>query len=126
MISSIFCLKSGFKHSINVCMTLSFISKAINKELNKLSWECHTWRYKLNYIGANLWLHFASRKLPDSQFCLESKTEPSMTKAENYIALGGREHCTGKNVYWERGHRNTLLTYGTIKVGTPHNIPRRR
>ena len=37
----------------------------------------------------------------DSQLCLESKTEPSVAKAHNYIGSGG-------NIYWGQGCKNTL------------------
>ena len=53
----------------------------------------------------NLWLHLASWNLTDFLVCLESKTEPSAAKAQNY--MGGipyRKICTGK-----RGHRTYLL-----------------
>ena len=48
----------------------------------------------------NLLHNLASWNLPDSQHCLESKTEPSVVKAESYIEL----HWVGgdnaqKNVY---------------------------
>ena len=70
---------------------------------------------------ANLWLHLPSWNLQDSQLCLESKTEPSVTKAQNYMAgggdiaqkkrtLGGRDIAhtllMGKQLGW--GHRTTL------------------
>ena len=35
------------------------------------------------------WVHVAGWNLPDSQLCLESKTEPNVEKAQNYI--GGRD-----------------------------------
>ena len=55
---------------------------------------------------------------------LESKTEPSVAKAQDY--MGGTPHR--KNLYWEWGGgdtAHTLLKRGTIGVGTPHNIERK-
>ena len=47
---------------------------------------------------ANLWLHLASWNLPDSQLSLESKTEPRVAKAQNYMEGGGdtalKKHIT--------------------------------
>ena len=71
---------------------------------------------------ANLWLHLASWNLPDSQLCLESKTKPGLSKAQNYIGVGTPHR---KNVCWkEGGTAYTVLMRGTIGVGTPHNIER--
>ena len=69
----------------------------------------------------NLWLHLQSWNLQDSQLCLESKTEPSVAKAQNYMEgggdtaqkkriLGGGDTAhtllMGKQLGW--GHRTTL------------------
>ena len=48
--------------------------------------------------------------MPDFLLCLESKTEPSMAKAQNY--RGG-----------DTAH--TFLISGTNGVGTPHNFERK-
>jgi len=83
--------------------------------------------------------------LPDSQFCLESKTEPEWKK--NYIGgdtaqkkciLGGGDTAhtlltrvthgvgTPHNIErWGGDTAHTLLMGGTIGVGTPHNIERK-
>ena len=49
-----------------------------------------------------------SWNLPDSQLCLESKTEPSVAKALNYIK-GGGGHRTEKT-YSGRGRGDTAHT----------------
>ena len=61
-------------------------------------------------IKANLWLHLASWNFPNFLLCLESKTEPSVAKAQNY--RGG-----------DTAH--TFLMSGTNGVGTPHNFERK-
>ena len=43
---------------------------------------------------SNLWFHLTSWNLPDSQLCLESKTESS-------VAMGGTP--LRKNIYWKGG-----------------------
>ena len=62
-------------------------TKLNNIVLDKLSWEHHTRRYKLSQIDS-------SCKMSDSQLNLESKTEMSVAKAQNYICWGG--HRTEK------------------------------
>ena len=52
---------------------------------------------------ANMWLNLTSWNVPDSQLHLESKTELSVAKAQNYMD-GGTPHR--KKLHWE--------------VGTPH------
>ena len=93
------------------------------------------------YKKRNLWLYLTSQNLPDSQLCLESKTEPSVAKwgghrTENrYTGRGGQHtylfevgtlhipYCSGDTAHallgW--GHRTQL-----IGVGTPHNILRNK
>ena len=69
---------------------------------------------------------------------LESKTEPSVAKAQNYMERGH-----GKNVYWEGGHPTYFLDGGNswggektltgwghtahtlLMVGTPHYIEKK-
>ena len=46
--------------------------------------------------------------MPDSQLCLEPKTEPSAAKAYDYI--GG--DTAQKNIYWKGGPRTYLLDEG--------------
>ena len=57
----------------------------------------------------NLRLQLASWNLSDFLLCLESKTEPSVAKAQNYI--GGWGDTTQHYLYWKRGtgHRTYLL-----------------
>ena len=62
-------------------------------------------------------LHLASWNLPDSELCLESKTEPSVAKE-------GGGHRTEKTYTGRGGHRTSLIDEGN-KVGTPHNIERK-
>ena len=50
--------------------------------------------------------HLASWNLPDSQFCLEFKIEPCVTKAQNYIGWGNPHR---KIVYLMGGHRIYLF-----------------
>ena len=50
--------------------------------------------------------HLASWNLPYSQFCLESKIEPCVTKAQNYIGWGNPHR---KIVYLMGGHRIYLF-----------------
>ena len=57
----------------------------------------------------NLWLHLASWNFPNFLLFLESKTEPSVAKAQNY--RGDTTH--------------TFLMSRTNGVGTPHNIYRK-
>ena len=57
----------------------------------------------------NLWVHLASFNFPDSQLCLESKTEPRLEKAPNYMEGGGTPNR--KNIYWG-GHRTYFLDGG--------------
>ena len=45
---------------------------------------------------ARLTTELTSWNFPDSQLCLESKTEPSVVRAPNYIVGGGPPH--GKNI----------------------------
>ena len=78
-------------------------------------------------MGGLVNFNFTSWNLPYSHFCLESKTEPAMTKAQNYIGGGHRTenestwrlgHCTyfagmeemgyGKTIYWEGGTPHIL------------------
>ena len=40
----------------------------------------------------NLWLHLTIQNLPDSQLRIESKTEPSIAKVQNYMERGGGHH----------------------------------
>ena len=56
---------------------------------------------------ANLWLHLASWNLPDFLLCLESKTEPSVAKKQNY--MGRTPHR--KNVYWSEGHNTYFVEW---------------
>ena len=71
---------------------------------------------------ANLWLHLASWNLPDFLLCLESKTEPSVAKEQNYMGGG---HRTEKFVLEGGDTAHTFLMSGTNGVGTPHNIERK-
>ena len=48
---------------------------------------------------------------------MESKTEPNVSKAQNYIG-GGTPHR--KCVYWEGGHRTYFLNRGPIGGDTAH------
>ena len=66
--------------------------------------------------------HLASWNLPDSQFCLEFKIEPCVTKAQNYIGWGNPHR---KIVYLMGGHRIYLFDESTIGVGALHNIERK-
>ena len=59
-----------------------------------------------------------SLNLPDSQFCLKSKTEPKCSK--HSIKLGGGEHRTEKVYSGRRGHRTYFLNRVPIGGGTPH------
>ena len=68
-----------------------------------------------------MWFHLASWNLPNSQLCIESKTEPSVAK-ENYIWVD----TTQKKGILEGGHRTLTLMRGTIGVGTQHNIEGKR
>ena len=71
---------------------------------DKLSQECHTRRYKLGQT------YNLTDKL-DSKLCLESKTEPSVAKAPNYIEGGTLQ----KNPILRGGDTaHTLLIGGTI------------
>ena len=73
---------------------------------------------------ANLWLHLASRNFPNFLLCLESKTEPSVAKAQNY--RGGTPHIHSwwvEQMGW--GHRTTLKESIYWEGGTPHNIYRK-
>ena len=70
---------------------------------------------------ANLWLHIASWNLTDFLVYLESKTEPSAAKAQNY--MGG--YHTEKFVLERGDTAHTFLMSGTNGVGTPHNIYRK-
>ena len=81
--------------------------------------------------------------LPDSQLRLESKTEPSVAKAQNYMERGhttwkkrilgrGTPHILswwreqwGENKNWVGGIQHILCWGGTIRVGTQHNIERK-
>ena len=82
---------------------------------------------------ANLWLHLASWNFPNFLLCLESKTEPSVAKAQNYRG-GHRTYILDewnkwdgdttqlwKKAYTGRGGHRTYL----VGVGTPHNIYRK-
>ena len=92
-----------------------------------------------------MWLHLANWNFTDFLLWLESKTEPSVAKAQNYIGGGG--DTAQKYLYWKRGGHRTYLvdewnkssgdnaqhwkkaytgrgghrTY-FVGVGTPHNI----
>ena len=57
--------------------------------------------------------------MPDSQFCLESKTEPEWEK--NYI---GGDTAQKKCILGGGDTAHTLLMRVTHGVGTPHNIER--
>ena len=48
---------------------------------------------------ANLWLHLATWNLLDFLLCLESKTESSVAKEQNY--MGG--DTAQKKLYWKGG-----------------------
>ena len=57
--------------------------------------------------------------MPDSQLNLESKTETSVTKAQNYIGgEGGTPHR--KNITREGGTLHILPEQGDKREGTPH------
>ena len=59
-----------------------------------------------NSLKNNLWLYLASWNLTDFLLCLESKTEPSEAKAQNYMgdATPHKKIITGRG-----GHRTCLL-----------------
>ena len=85
------------------------IPKMFKTSRSKISLECHTRRYKLGctetwnhkIFGPRvrgdtrfkkkvyLWLHLVSWKSQDSQPRIQSKTEQSVAKAQNYIEGGG-------------------------------------
>ena len=64
-----------------------------------------------------------SWNLPDFLVCLESKTEPSVAKEQNYM-WGG--HHTEKFVLEGGDTAHIFLMSGTNGVGTPHNIERKQ
>ena len=70
---------------------------------NKLSCESHTQRYKL--------------RLLDSQLHLESKTELSVAKAQNYIFLEGGGTAQKKTYNGSGDTAHTLLMGRTIDWG---------
>ena len=61
--------------------------------------------------------YLASLNLPDSQVCLESKTEPEWKK--NYI---GGDTAQKKCILGGGDTTHTLLMGGTIGAGTPHTL----
>ena len=65
-------------------------------------------------LGHSIWarLCFTSWNLPDSQLCLESKTEPEWHRA----TFGGGGHCT-ERINTGRGHRTYFVDGGTYWGG---------
>ena len=63
---------------------------------------------------ANLWHHVASKNLPDSQLCLESKTEPSVTKWGDTALKNWKGETAQSLLRW--GHRTYLIEVGTLHI----------
>ena len=112
-------------------MLCSSNSKLITSSARIATLRDTSWDRLIIHLGYhikknNLWLHLTSWNLPDSQLCLESKTEPSVAKG------GGTPHR--KQIYWKGGTphipywggdtAHTLFGWGhrtcLIGVGTPH------
>ena len=68
-------------------------------------------------------------KLPDSLLCLESKIEPSVANALNFIRGGGGTayiFLIGGKVGRGLGHPKYVVDEGNTWSGTSHNIERNR
>ena len=95
-------------------------------------------------LGDTSWdrltIELASWNLSDSQLCLESKTDPSVAKAQKKFIWAGHRtkkdkmrggtpyilSCLGEQLGWGKtytgrgGHRTYFVDGGTIRVGAPN------